>query len=86
MSPSPGSLVAATRPEFACELPRFVAEVRRIFSKDDIAAYFEAIEEDAGSQHRARCRGTRGERAVDERGGQASAHHAVAGVEGHAVS
>jgi hypothetical protein len=39
---------AATRPEFARELPRFVAEVRRIFSRDDIAAYFEAIEEDAG--------------------------------------
>jgi len=39
---------AATRPEFARELPRFVAEVRRIFSTDDIAAYFEAIEEDAG--------------------------------------
>ena len=39
---------AATRPEFARELPQFVAEVRRIFSTDDIAAYFEAIEEDAG--------------------------------------
>jgi hypothetical protein len=39
---------AATRPEFARELPRFVAEVRRIFSRGDIAAYFEAIEEDAG--------------------------------------
>ena len=39
---------AATRPEFARELPRFVAAVRRIFSTDDIVAYFEAIEEDAG--------------------------------------
>jgi hypothetical protein len=41
------ALTAATRPEFARELPRFVARVRRIFSRDDIAAYFEAIEEDA---------------------------------------
>jgi hypothetical protein len=39
---------AATRPEFARELPRFVAAVRQIFSREDIAAYFEAIEEDAG--------------------------------------
>jgi len=39
---------AAATPEFARELPRFVAAVRQIFSTDDIAAYFEAIEEDAG--------------------------------------
>jgi hypothetical protein len=41
------ALTAATRPKFARELPRFVAEVRRIFSRDEIEAYFEAIEEDA---------------------------------------
>ena len=39
---------ATTRSEFARELPRFVAEVRRIFSRCDIAAYFEALEQDAG--------------------------------------
>jgi hypothetical protein len=39
---------AATRPEFARELPRFVAAIRQIFSTDDIEAYFEALEEDAG--------------------------------------
>jgi hypothetical protein len=39
---------AATRPEFARELPRFLAEVRRIFARYDIAAYFEALEQDAG--------------------------------------
>jgi hypothetical protein len=33
---------ATTRPEFARELPRFLAEVRGIFSRYDIAAYFEA--------------------------------------------
>ena len=38
---------ATTRPEFARELPRFLAEIRRIFSRDDIAAYFEALEQDA---------------------------------------
>jgi hypothetical protein len=38
---------AAARPEFARELPRFLAEVRRIFSRYDIAAYFEALEQDA---------------------------------------
>jgi hypothetical protein len=39
---------ATTRPEFARELPQFLAEVRRIFSRYDIAAYFEALEQDAG--------------------------------------
>ena len=39
---------ATTRPEFARELPQFLAEVRRIFSRHAIAAYFEAIEQDAG--------------------------------------
>lgn len=39
---------AATRPEFARELPRFLAEIRRIFSRHDIAAYFEGLEQDAG--------------------------------------
>jgi hypothetical protein len=40
--------VATTRPEFARELPQFLAEVRRIFSRYDIAAYFEALEQDGG--------------------------------------
>jgi len=35
---------AATRPEFARELPQFVAEVRSIFSKEEIAAYLEFFE------------------------------------------
>jgi hypothetical protein len=38
---------ATTRPEFARELPRFLAEIRRIFSRYDIAAYFEGLERDA---------------------------------------
>ena len=33
---------ATTRPEFARELPRFLAEVRGISSRYYIAAYFEA--------------------------------------------
>jgi hypothetical protein len=35
---------AATRPEFARELPRFVAEVRRIFSAEEIQDHFARIE------------------------------------------
>ena len=35
---------AATRPEFARELPRFVAEVRRIFSAAEIQDHFARIE------------------------------------------
>ena len=36
---------AVTRPEFARELPRFVAEVRRLFSSDDIRRQLERIEQ-----------------------------------------
>ena len=35
---------AATRPEFARELPRFVAEVRSIFSPEEIQDHFTRIE------------------------------------------
>ena len=35
---------AATRPEFARELPRFVAEVRRLFSAEDIRSQLARIE------------------------------------------
>ena len=35
---------ATTHPEFARELPRFVAEVRAIFSRDDIRAYLTILE------------------------------------------
>jgi len=35
---------AATRPEFARELPRFVAEVRRLFSADEIHRHLARIE------------------------------------------
>ncbi len=35
---------AATRAEFARELPRFVAEVRRIFSQEEIRNHFTRIE------------------------------------------
>jgi hypothetical protein len=35
---------AATRPEFARELPRFVAEVRRLFSADEIRSQLARIE------------------------------------------
>jgi hypothetical protein len=35
---------AATRPEFARELPRFVAEVRNIFSAEEIRLYFDHLE------------------------------------------
>jgi hypothetical protein len=35
---------AATRPEFARELPRFVAEVRRIFSPEEIQDHLARIE------------------------------------------
>src|SRR5262249_39969060 len=42
------AFASTTRPEFARELPQFLADVRRIFSRYDIAAYFEALEQDAG--------------------------------------
>ena len=35
---------AATRPEFARELPRFVAEVRAIFALEEICAYLDHME------------------------------------------
>ncbi len=35
---------ATTHPEFARELPRFIAEVRAIFSRDDIRAYLTVLE------------------------------------------
>jgi hypothetical protein len=35
---------AEARPEFARELPMFVAEVRAIFSRDDIQAYLSVLE------------------------------------------
>jgi len=35
---------AVTRPEFAWELPRFVAEVRDIFSLEEIRLYLEHLE------------------------------------------
>ena len=38
---------AASRPEFARELPRFVSEIRRVFSRQDIADYFARLEDDA---------------------------------------
>jgi hypothetical protein len=37
---------AATRPEFARELPRFVAEVRRIFSAKEIEQHLARIEQE----------------------------------------
>lgn len=35
---------AATRPEFARELPQFVGEIRRIFEHDEIRVYIEHLE------------------------------------------
>jgi hypothetical protein len=35
---------ATTRPEFAREMPRFVAEVRKIFSGEEIARYLNHLE------------------------------------------
>jgi len=35
---------AVTRPEFARELPRFVAEVRTIFSAEEIRLYLDHLE------------------------------------------
>lgn len=39
---------AGTRPEFARELPAFVAEIRRIFARDDLEVYFEMMSQRAG--------------------------------------
>jgi hypothetical protein len=36
--------MAVTRPEFARELPSFVAEIRSIFSADEIQAYLEHLD------------------------------------------
>ena len=36
--------MAVTRPEFARELPSFVAEIRGIFSADEIRAYLEHLD------------------------------------------
>ena len=38
---------AGSRGEFARELPAFVAEVRRIFSRDELEAYFKMILQNA---------------------------------------
>ena len=38
---------AASRPEFARELPSFVSEIRRVFSRQDIADYFANLEDSA---------------------------------------
>ena len=38
--------VAVTRPEFARELPRFVAEIRRLFGADEIRSHLARIERD----------------------------------------
>ena len=35
---------AVTRPEFACELPRFVAEIRAIFSDEELRLYLDYLE------------------------------------------
>ena len=35
---------ATTRPEFAWELPRFVSEVRRIFTQEEIATHIQRLE------------------------------------------
>ena len=35
---------ASRHPDFARELPRFVSEVRRMFTPDEIGAYLEQIE------------------------------------------
>jgi hypothetical protein len=41
---------AATRPEFARELPRFVAEVRNIFNGEEIRHYLDHLERMAAIQ------------------------------------
>ena len=38
---------AVSSPEFARELPSFVSEGRRVFSRQDIADYFASLEDDA---------------------------------------
>ena len=38
---------ASTRSEFARELPRFVAEIRRMFDADEIKLYLELADEEA---------------------------------------
>ena len=38
---------AATRPEFARELPLFVAQIRKSFAGQDIADYFGILDDDA---------------------------------------
>jgi hypothetical protein len=41
---------ASTRPEFARELPRFVAEVRRLFSADEIQRHVARIEREEATE------------------------------------
>ena len=43
---------AATRPEFARELPSFVGEIRSIFDADEIRVYLDASGADAGAGRR----------------------------------
>lgn len=38
---------AATRAEFARELPQFIAAIRQTFARDDLFAYFTALEANA---------------------------------------
>lgn len=54
---------AATRPEFARELPSFVAEVRSIFRREDIARYFAILDADATVPNEGR-----GAKALEESG------------------
>ena len=41
---------SGTRPVFARELPAFVAQVRRIFSRSDLEAYFEMMAQNASAK------------------------------------
>ena len=52
---------AVTRPEFARELPRFVAEVRRLFSDEEIRDQLARIER----EDRAACEAASGEKLDD---------------------
>lgn len=42
---------AEGRPEFARELPQFVAEVRRIFTTEELRAFFEVLEENVSENN-----------------------------------
>ena len=88
----PYAEMAVTRPEFARELPRFVAEVRNIFGGDDIRHYLDHLERMAAMEDEQFAIGCQRDSKMWERPGRGTLNFctvclklaAVAGASNHA--